>query len=47
MPILYAGLDVSLELTSICVITAEGSICQSAWKPDPLSAPNVDPCLGH
>jgi DNA helicase-2/ATP-dependent DNA helicase PcrA len=21
--------------------------CQSAWKPDPLSAPNVDPCLGH
>jgi hypothetical protein len=22
-------------------------VCQSAWKPDPLSAPNVDPCLGH
>ncbi|MFG1302346.1 CRISPR-associated endonuclease Cas3'' [Xanthobacter sp. V3C-3] len=21
--------------------------CQSAWKPDTLSAPNVDPCLGH
>ncbi|MFG1362369.1 IS110 family transposase [Xanthobacter versatilis] len=25
MPILYSGLDVSLELTIICVITAEGS----------------------
>ncbi|MFG1266074.1 hypothetical protein V5F65_25355 [Xanthobacter aminoxidans] len=30
MPILYAGLDVSLELTSICVITAEGSILKEA-----------------
>jgi hypothetical protein len=30
MSILYAGLDVSLELTSICVITAEGSLFKEA-----------------
>jgi transposase len=30
MSILYAGLDVSLELTSICVVTAEGSIFKEA-----------------
>jgi transposase len=30
MPTLYAGLDVSLELTSICVISAEGCIVKEA-----------------
>jgi hypothetical protein len=29
------------------LVGGKNTACQSAWKPDPLSAPNVDPCLGH
>ncbi len=45
MPMLYAGLDVSLELTSICVVDADGRIVletKVASEPDAISRRLLD-----
>jgi hypothetical protein len=47
-PLLLYGLSVpGTSLRWVMLTPVDNPACQSARKPDPLSAPNVDPCLGH